>query len=68
MPPAVGSFAFTVHATYFRSGFFIVGVSSKGCLGADGETVELFLGGESQPVLGTINRRANMSSRTPTKA
>jgi hypothetical protein len=52
----------------FRSGFFNVGVSSQGYLGADGETVELFLGGESRPVLGTINRRANMSSRTPTKA
>jgi hypothetical protein len=68
MPPSVGSFAFTLHSTYFRSGFFIVGVSSQGCLGADGETVELFLGGESRPALGTINRRANMRSGTPTKA
>jgi hypothetical protein len=68
MPPAVGSFAFTLHATYLRSGFFNVGVSSHVYLCADGETVELFLGGESRPVLGTINRRANMSSRTSTKA
>lgn len=62
MPPAVGSFAFTLHATDFRSGFFNVGVSSQGYLGADGETVELLLGGESRPVLGTINRRANINA------
>ncbi len=58
----VGSFAFTLQPTYFRSGFFNVGVSSQGYLGAGGETVELFLGGESRPVLGTINRRANTNA------
>lgn len=61
-PAAVGSFAFTLQPTYFRSGFFNIGVSSQGYLGADGETIELFLSGESRPVLGTINRRANTNA------
>jgi len=36
-----------------------VGVKAQHLLGEDGETIELFLGAESQPMLGTINRRAN---------
>lgn len=53
------TFHFILQPTYFRSGFFNVGVSDQKYLGADGEMIELFLGDARQPVLGTINRRAN---------
>jgi len=57
--PSVGTFSFVLQPTYYRMGFFNVGVSSQKFLGADGETIELFLGGSVQPILGSINRRAN---------
>ena len=60
--PATGTFAFILQPTYYRTGFFNVGVTSEKCLGSDGETIELFLGEASQPILGTINRRANPNS------
>ena len=63
-PSSAETFHFTLQPTYFRSGFFNVGVSSQKHIGADGETIELFLGGTFQPVLGTINRKAN-SNGTP---
>ena len=53
------TFRFILQPTYFRSGFFNVGVSDQKYLGADGEMIEIFLGKARQPVLGTINRRAN---------
>ena len=53
------TFHFILQPTYMRSGFFNVGVSDQKYIGADGEIVELFLGKAQQPVLGTINRRAN---------
>lgn len=59
--PFVGTFSFILHPTYYRTGFFNVGVSSQQFLGADGEKIELFLGESRSPVLGTINRRANMN-------
>lgn len=52
------SFSFVLQPTYYRTGFFNVGVASQEMLGADGETIELFLGDAVQPTLGTINRRA----------
>ena len=52
------TFLFVLHSTYFASGFFNVGVASSASFGADGETIELFLGENPRPVLGTINRRA----------
>lgn len=52
------TFSFVLHPTYFASGFFNVGVAPAKSFGADGETIELFLGNDPQPVLGTINRRA----------
>lgn len=58
-PTFAESFHFILQPTYFRSGFFNVGVSSQKNIGSDGETIELFLGDVHQPVLGTINRRAN---------
>lgn len=57
--PAVERFSFVLQPTYFRTGFFNVGVSSQHLLGGDGEKVELFLGDSVRPILGTINRRAN---------
>jgi hypothetical protein len=62
--PAIASFTFVLQPTYYRTGFFNVGVKSAKFLGADGETIELFLGEASHPILGTINRRAN-SNGTP---
>lgn len=58
------TFRFILQPTYLRTGFFNVGVSAQKYLGADGEMIEMFLGNASQPVLGTINRRAN-SNGTP---
>jgi hypothetical protein len=57
--PATGTFAFVLQPTYYRTGFFNVSVTSEKLLGSDGETIELYLGTGSQPILGTINRRAN---------
>jgi hypothetical protein len=57
--PFAETFRFTLHRTYFRTGFFNVSVSAQNNLGADGETIELFLGEAHSPVLGTINRTAN---------
>lgn len=56
---SVGTFTFVLQPTYYRRGFFNVGVSSQKFLGRDGETIELFLGKSPKPVLGTINRSAN---------
>jgi hypothetical protein len=57
--PFAETFRFTLQRTYFRTGFFNVSVTSQAYLGADGETIELFLGDALGPVLGTINRTAN---------
>lgn len=56
-PPQM--FNFNLAKTYFNKGFFNVSVASGKSFGADSETIELFLSNESQPILGTINRRAN---------
>ena len=45
--------------TYFRTGFFNVDVSNQKLLGADSEIIELYLGNDPKPLLGTINRHAN---------
>ena len=58
-PSVLGTFPLTLQPTYFRTGFFNVGVGHASELGADGDTIEIFLGNASKPVLGTINRRAN---------
>ena len=59
LPAFTATFAFVLQPTYFRSGFFNVGVSAQRHLGTDGETIELFLGSSNTPVLGMINRRVN---------
>ena len=55
------TFTFTLQPTYYKSGFFNVGVTDQKHLGADGATIEFFLGDELKPILGTINRRANLN-------
>jgi hypothetical protein len=62
--PPSATFSFVLQPTYYRAGFFNVGVTDQKLLGADGEIIELFLGASDQPILGTINRRAN-TNRTP---
>lgn len=57
--PVIGTFAFVLQPTYFAQGFFNVGIAVQALLGADGETIEMVLGADAQPILGTINRRAN---------
>ena len=59
LPAFTETFAFVLQPTYFRSGFFNIGVAAQKYLGADCETIELFLGSANTPVLGMINRRAN---------
>lgn len=59
------TFYFKLGRTYFDTGFFNVSVAFGKYFGADSETIELFLGGESQPIFGTINRRADKKKGTP---
>ena len=53
------SFAFVLQPTYYRTGFFNVGVADEALLGADGETIELYTDAVPEPILGKINRTAN---------
>lgn len=59
-----GRFVVTLHATYYRQGFFNVGVDYQALLGSDGEQIEIYLGASEDPVVGSINRRAN-TNHTP---
>jgi len=56
------AFSFTLHPTYYRTGFFNVGVASEPLLGRDGETIEIYAGESNEPILGKINRTANQNS------
>lgn len=58
---ATSTFTFVIQPTYYRTGFFNVGVSAERFIGADGKTIEIFLGTSESPVLGLINRRANQN-------
>lgn len=62
--PIEQSFAVTLHPTYYWSGFFNVGAKYESHIGADGEVIELYLGQQVEPILGTINRRVN-ENNTP---
>lgn len=50
--------------TYWDKGFFNVGVEGTDVIGADGQTIELHCGEAEVPILGSINRRANLN-QTP---
>lgn len=58
----VGSFSFILQPTYYDRGFFNVGVSDQNLIGSDGEVIEIFLGDNVVPILGSINRRANLNN------
>jgi hypothetical protein len=58
------SFTFVLQPTYYRTGFFNVGVGDEALLGGDGETIEIFIDSDPEPVLGKINRTAN-TNQTP---
>lgn len=60
--PVAKTFTFVLQPTYYRTGFFNVGVTAEKFIGTDGETIEIYLGGADIPVLGSINRRANSNS------
>ena len=53
------SFDLVLHPTYYRKGFFNVGVARQGEFGANREKIELFLDGRTGPLIGKINRTAN---------
>ena len=55
------SFPLTLQPTYKARGSFNVPVGRAALFGADAETIEMFLGDAPQPVLGGINRTANMN-------
>lgn len=55
------SFTMILQPTYLRSGFFNMGIASTNAIGADGEQIEIYCGDAEQPILGIINRRANLN-------
>lgn len=60
-PEVATSFPFTLQSSYKARGFFNVPVGRAALFGADGATIEMFLGEAPQPVLGGINRTANIN-------
>jgi len=59
-PAAIlGAFDVILQPTYWGKGFFNTGVAGSPMLGGDGQTIEIYRGDHSVPVLGTINRTAN---------
>ena len=60
----IANFELVLQPTYFNRGFFNVSVKNSQNFGADGENIEIFLGEDENPILGTINRSAN-TNQTP---
>ena len=61
-PNARHSFPLILRETYFKHGFFNVGVAAQHLLGADGSAIEVYLGDATDPSLrGVIDRRANLN-------
>jgi hypothetical protein len=60
--PASTAFKFTLQKTYFQSGFFNVSVDHASAFAGDGEQIDIFCGNSDAPIIGTINRRANLNS------
>jgi hypothetical protein len=63
-PQPIRSFTLILQPTYLKKGFFNISVANAGCFGADGQKIEIFCGSAEQPVLGFINRTANIN-KTP---
>ncbi|WP_206036302.1 GIY-YIG nuclease family protein [Crateriforma spongiae] len=59
---ALADFNFTLHKTYFRCGFFNVSVDYESLFAGDGEQIDIFCGDATSPIIGAINRRANLNS------
>ena len=58
------SFTLVLQPTYYRTGFFNVGVADAALLGSDGDTIEIYTDSNPKPITGKINRTAN-TNRTP---
>ena len=58
-PLPICIFSMILQPTYFKMGFFNVGVANAESLGVDGQTIEIFCGTAEQPIQGVINRTAN---------
>ncbi|MFZ6722355.1 GIY-YIG nuclease family protein [Undibacterium sp. Ji49W] len=58
----IGSFDFVLQPTYYKTGFFNVRIAVQQQFGGDGEVIEIFLGDSLLPVLGSINRKANLNN------
>src|SRR5690606_17317693 len=54
-----GEFQVTLHTTYYHQGFFNVRVQYQDLFAGDGEPIEIFVSGQSEPITGMINRTAN---------
>ena len=52
----------TMGETYWKKGFFNAGIQSSELFGADGQLIEMFLASGAVPILGTINRTANINN------
>jgi hypothetical protein len=65
-PPSDGgkSFPLVLQRTYFERGFFNVRVGPADLFGNDGQKIEIFCGNAEQPIVGYINRTANIN-KTP---
>lgn len=64
LPRPTYTFSVKMGATYYGGGFFNFLSEWSDSVGADGQTIELYLGDMATPILGSINRRAN-SNGTP---
>lgn len=64
IPGPIAQFLLVVQKTYYRMGFFNVGVGQSTLFGGDGQEIEIFCGDAAQPIIGTINRTAN-NNQTP---
>lgn len=64
LPPFVETFSFVLQPTYYQRGFFNVPVAGDYHFAGHNEQIEIFLGDQTEPLLGTINRTAN-TNETP---
>lgn len=60
--PADEQFTITLQPTYRKTGFFNVGVSAQQWIGSDADTIEIYCGDDPKPLMGSINRRANLNN------
>ncbi|MGO9109252.1 MAG: GIY-YIG nuclease family protein [Thermoguttaceae bacterium] len=56
------SFSLDLQRKYFKQGFFNVRVGDGDLFGSDGQKIEIFCGSAEQPIVGYINRTANLNN------